>query len=88
LRNGLSYTCVLALAVVGLVGCADYNNRPPATPAEVKQADDKRQSYVDTMPNLTPEQRAQMKSHMGGPPAPPQPGMPQAGGGQAAGRGQ
>ncbi|MHB8635677.1 MAG: hypothetical protein ACYC96_04300 [Fimbriimonadaceae bacterium] len=67
---------MLALTLIGLTGCVDYNNRPPASAAEIKTADAKRQSYVDTLPNLTPEQKAQMKSHLGGPPAPPAPGMP------------
>ena len=75
MRKGLIFVS-LSLAVVGLGGCADYNNRPPATAAETKAADTKRQAYVDTIPNLTPEQRAQMKSHMGGPPAPPAAGAP------------
>lgn len=82
MRKGLIFAS-LGLAVVGLGGCADYNNRPPATAAETKAADTKRQSYVDTIPNLTPEQRAQMKSHMGGQSAPAPAGTPAAPGGTA-----
>jgi outer membrane biogenesis lipoprotein LolB len=65
LRNGLTLAS-LAFACLVLTGCTDYNNRPPASAAETKAADDKRQAYVDTIPNLTPEQKANMKAHMGG----------------------
>lgn len=66
----LGSICLVAGVMVTpllLAGCDD-NNRVP-TKAENQVADQKRQSYIDTIPNLTPEQRAQMKSHMGGPPA-------------------
>lgn len=69
------------------MGCVDYNNRPPPTQAEVKQADDKRQSYIDSVPNLTAEQKAQMKAHMGGPAAPGR-GGPSAGPPPGQGSGQ
>jgi len=85
LRKGSSFIGVLGLMLVGLAGCADYNNRPPASAAEVKAADDKRQAYVDTLTNLTPEQKAQMKAHMGGPPAPSPGGPPAAGSGRPEG---
>lgn len=49
-----------------LIGCDD-NNRVP-TPAEVKAADVKRQSYVDSL-NLPPDVKARMKAQVGGPPA-------------------
>lgn len=67
--KGLVLAGVLFAVVGATIGCVDYNNRPPPSQAEVKQADQKRQSYIDTIPNLTPEQRAQMKSHLGGPAA-------------------
>lgn len=56
------------LVTLGITGCVNDNNRTTTT-AEVQAADVKRQSFIDSMPNLTPEQRAQMKAHMGGAPA-------------------
>jgi Spy/CpxP family protein refolding chaperone len=84
MRKGFFVAGLLALAVLGMTGCGTDNNRVP-TKDEVKQADIKRQSYIDTIPNLTPEQRAQMKAHMGGPPAPMAggPGGPKPTGGPA-----
>ena len=51
-----------------LFGCGDDNNRVP-TQTEVKAADTNRQSYIDKL-NIPEDQKAQMKAHMGGPPAP------------------
>jgi hypothetical protein len=69
LSKGLFFVSFV-LTLVALSGCADYNNRPPASAAETKAADDHRQAYVDTIPNLTPEQRNKMKSQLGGQAAP------------------
>jgi len=71
MRNGIvlwcAAACLCALAVFCSVGCGDDDNRVP-TKAEGQAADVKRQAYIDSMPNLTPEQKAMMKSHLGGPP--------------------
>lgn len=83
---GLSLVSLTVLIGCSVTGCVDYNNRPPASAEEVKKADQNRQAYVDTIPNLTPEQRAQMKSHMGGPSAPPMGGPPAAGAADPKGR--
>lgn len=61
---------VLCLTMLTLAGCPASNNRVP-TQAAVKQADQKRQSYVDSL-KLPDSVKAQMKSHMGGPPVPNQ----------------
>ena len=73
------------MAICGcLIGCVDYNNRPPPSQAEVKASDVKRQNYMDTLP-MTPEQKAAAKAHMGGPPTPPPAGMPNQQAGSPAG---
>jgi len=68
-RNVLRYAAAAfcALFIYYSVGCGDDDNRVP-TKAEGQAADVKRQAYIDSMPNLTPEQKAMMKSHLGGPP--------------------
>jgi len=67
---GVSSGGVLCLIVAAfLLGCGDDSNRV-VSPAESQAADVKRQAFIDNNPNLTPEQKAIMKSHMGGPPPP------------------
>lgn len=62
----LSIAVTLGSTATLVIGCDD-NNRVP-TKDEVQKADVKRQSYVDSL-NISDEQKAQMKAHMGGPPA-------------------
>ena len=57
-----------ALAGAILAGCGSDNAAPD--PVASKKADETRQALIDNQPGLTPEQKAIMKSHMGGPPAP------------------
>jgi hypothetical protein len=72
-KTSICFALAASLAAAAICGCDD-NNRVP-TKAEIQTANAKDQSYVDSIPNLTPEQRATMKSHMGGPPAPPMNGQ-------------
>jgi len=55
----------IAFLLIVASGCSDEDNRVPTKP-EVKAADVKRQAYIDSLP-IPPEQKAIMKSHMGGP---------------------
>ena len=64
-RGAAAMAIGATILTVFVAGC-DENNRQPTT-AEIKAADQKRQSYVDSM-NLPPQVKAQMKAHMGGPP--------------------
>ena len=77
-RNKLTPQSMRAVAVIAVlatvgsivsivIGCSGDDNRIP-TKSEVQQADVKRQSYIDTL-NVSDEQKAIMKSHMGGQPA-------------------
>jgi hypothetical protein len=57
----------LSIIGIGLVGCGSDDNRTP-TQAEVKAADVNRQKFIENL-NVPEDQKAQMRAHMGGPPA-------------------
>ena len=66
LRVGICLTVGFALLAPVLAGCGEKDT-PIPTQSEVKAADVNRQAYIDKL-NIPEDQKAIMKSHMGGPP--------------------
>ena len=70
MKKKFALMAMLGMAVISTgifaVGCSNDDDRKP-TAAEGAAADAKRQKEIDNMPGLTPEQKAIMKSKMGGP---------------------
>lgn len=60
----LKKALLVLLPVVALAGC-DSNPTNAPSDAALKAADDKRSAAIDKDPSLTPQQKADMKSHLG-----------------------
>lgn len=62
--------CALILAAlvasIGLVGCGDSNPTNEPSQADIDKAVENKFKHVDNDPNLTPEQKEEMKKHMSG----------------------
>jgi hypothetical protein len=69
----------IVFATGALVGCGDSAENRTVTKEEIAASDQKRLAYIDSL-NIPQAQKDQMKSHMGGPAAPPMAGQPGSGG--------